>query len=63
MMVNNSTNIKKNEQSPLSLSHWTQKKTKTYDTGNPGPGLEHAQKGMIDKVKKSLKIPKGNQNM
>jgi hypothetical protein len=37
--------------------------TTTYDTGNPGPGLEHAQKGMIDKVKKSLKIPKGNQNM
>ena len=62
-MVNNSTNMKKKRTTTSHLHSLNTKKTTTYDTGNPGPGLEHAQKGMIDKVKKSLKIPKGNQNM
>ena len=31
------------EQLPVTLAHWTLKKT-TYDVGNPGPGLGQAQK-------------------
>jgi hypothetical protein len=43
MMVNNTTNINKTITSHIkSLSI---KKTKTYDAGNPGPGLGQAQKG------------------
>ena len=32
-----------NEQSPLTLRQWTQKKTMTYDIGNPGSGLRQEQ--------------------
>jgi hypothetical protein len=38
--VNNSTNINKNEQSPLIL---TQTKTMTNDVGNPGTDFRQAQ--------------------
>ena len=31
------------EQSPLILTHWTQKKTTRYDVGNPVPDLGNAQ--------------------
>jgi hypothetical protein len=41
-IVNSSTNINKNEQSPQSLEH---KKTMRYGIGNPSPGLEQAQEG------------------
>ena len=44
-MVNNSTNINKKRKkttfSPQIIEH---KKTKTFDVGNPGPGLGQAQK-------------------
>ena len=43
-MVNNSTN----EQSPPTLTCWTQKRPR-HDIGNPGPGLWQAQK--CDRVK------------
>ena len=32
-----------NEQPPFISNHWTQKKTMTYDDGNPGPGLALAK--------------------
>ena len=41
--VNNSTNINKNEQSPLIL---TQTKTMTNDVGNPGTDFGEAQQKM-----------------
>ena len=41
--VNNSTNINKNEQSPLIL---TQTKTMTIDVGNPGTDFGQAQQKM-----------------
>ena len=41
--VNNSTNINKNEQSPLIL---TQTKTMTNDIGNPGTDFGQAQQKM-----------------
>ena len=46
VMVNNSTNINKTEQSSLTSNQYSKliKKTMTYDVGNPGPGLELAQK-------------------
>ena len=44
LIVNNYTNINNNEQSPLTLTHWTQKNTTTYGTENPGPGLGQAHK-------------------
>jgi hypothetical protein len=44
-MVINSTNINKNEQSPLILTELTEHKdTATCDVGNPGLGLEQAQR-------------------
>jgi hypothetical protein len=33
-----------NKQSSVTSTHWTQKKTKTYDIGNPGLVLEQTQK-------------------
>jgi hypothetical protein len=39
-MIINSTNINNiNNRLSLILILWTQKKTMTYDVGNPGPGL------------------------
>ena len=32
------------EQSPLTFTHWSQKKTTTYDAGNPYPDLGQAHK-------------------
>ena len=40
MVINNSTKINKNEQSP----HRTQRKPATYGAGNPDPDFGHAQK-------------------
>ena len=34
------------KQSSVTSTHWTQKKPMTYDIGNPGPGLEQAQKSV-----------------
>jgi len=39
MIVDNSINIIKKNHLPPSLTKHTQKKTTTYDVGNPGPGL------------------------
>ena len=39
----------------LNWTHWTQKKTTTYDVGNPGPGMGQAQK--YDGVKPVNGIP------
>jgi hypothetical protein len=45
VMVNNSTNINKtNNHLSLQINMLNIKKTMTYDVGNPGPGLELAQK-------------------
>jgi len=33
-----------NEQSPLTITHWIQQKTTTYDVRNPVPGLGETQK-------------------
>ena len=33
-----------NEQSPLTLTHWTKQKTLTFDIENPGPVLKQEQK-------------------
>jgi hypothetical protein len=33
-----------NEQSPVTVTHGTQRKTTTYTVGNPDPGLGQAQK-------------------
>ena len=41
-MVNNSTNIKQNYPAPQLIEH--EKRTTTYDVGNPGPGLWRAQR-------------------
>jgi hypothetical protein len=32
-----------NKQLPVTLAHWTLKNTTTYDVGNSGPGIGHAQ--------------------
>ena len=40
VVINNSTKINKNEQSP----HRTQRKPATYGAGNPDPDFGHAQK-------------------
>jgi hypothetical protein len=32
-----------NEHYPLTLTYWTQKKTTTYDDGNPGAGWDRLQ--------------------
>jgi hypothetical protein len=41
-MVNNSTNINKNEHSPLTFTHWTQKKATKFDVGSLDPCLGQA---------------------
>ena len=52
-MVNSYTNISKNEQSPLTLTHWSWKRgDTTYDVENQGPGFEQAQNcGGVKSVK------------
>jgi hypothetical protein len=52
MIINNSININKRNSPQNILST---KKTMTYDVGNPGPGLEQAQK--CDGVKPVNEIP------
>ena len=42
--INNSTEYKQNEQSPLILYNLLFLNTMTYDVGNPGPDLEQAQR-------------------
>jgi hypothetical protein len=54
VIVNNFTNIN-SRQSPLTSTIEHEKKTTTYDVGNPGPGLEQAQKcGRIKPDQSSL---------
>jgi hypothetical protein len=40
-----------NEQSPVTVTHGTQRKTTTYTVGNPDPGLGQAQKYGGDKCR------------
>ena len=46
-----------NEQSSLTSTHKTQKKTVTYDVGNPGPGLGQAQKYGRNKLVNVIPTP------